>query len=128
MITQYPAVVRITAGSTVVLQTPKISLTPLTPALVKAEIDGGRPVIAGISPHAGMLPPGLAEHAVLIIGYGDGDNMLVVNDPFPYQAAGMMPPYTQYGGTQLQPGRFSVPYASMVGPINWQNAVYDIHP
>jgi len=53
------------------------------------------------------MPPGLAEHAVLIVGYGQSGNTIVLNDPFPYQAAGISPPYLQAGGIALAPGRFA---------------------
>ena len=76
---------------------------------VKSEIDNGRPIIAGISPGSGMMPPGLAQHAVLIVGYDDVGAILIVNDPFPYQAAGMIPPYVQVGGAQILPGDLQFP-------------------
>jgi hypothetical protein len=77
-----------------------------------------------------FLPPGVAEHAVLIIGYIDEAPMmaLVVNDPFPYQTAGQMPSYPQFGGRQTMPGQFQVPYGAMVGPIAWKNSIFNLQP
>jgi hypothetical protein len=126
MIVQYPQGMSVVTGHDWSLQSPSVSLTPLDSDDVVTEIDAGRPIIAGISPGAGLLPPGLAEHAVLIIGYQSDGSILVVNDPFPYQSAGMSPPYLRFGGTQMIPGRFAVPYSAMVGAINWGNAVYGI--
>jgi peptidase C39-like protein len=128
MIVQYPYGMSVITGGNYRLQPPQVSLTPMSPLAVKAEIDAGRPIIAGITPGAGMMPPGLAQHAILIVGYDNSGSTLVINDPFPYQAVGMIPPYIQVGGLQIQPGRFTLPYQSMVGPINWNNAVYGIHP
>jgi hypothetical protein len=93
---------------------------------VKAEINAGRPIAAGISPGMGFLPPGVSEHAVLIVGYNNVSNAVIVNDPFPYQSQGLQPSYLQYGGSQIKPGQFSVPYAALVGPIKWANTVFGI--
>lgn len=128
MTVQYPYGMSIVTGASYSLQVPKVSLTPLAPADVITEIDADRPIIAGISPGAGMLPPGLAEHAVLIVGYDNDGATLIVNDPFPYQSAGMTPPYVQAGGSAMQAGRYAVPYQAMVGPIAWSTAVYGITP
>jgi hypothetical protein len=130
MLTQYPAAMRIVSGNpmSVVLQQPLVSLSALAPGQVTAEIDRGHPIIAGVSPGAGFMPPGVSEHAILIAGYDNGGAILVVNDPFDYQANGMIPPYLQVGGAALRPGQFAVPYAAMVGPIRWTNAVFNIHP
>jgi hypothetical protein len=126
MIVQYPYGMSVVTGNNFRLQAPQVSLTPMQALAVKAEIDAGRPIIAGISPGQGMLPPGLAQHAVLIVGYDNNGATLVVNDPFPYASAGMVPPYAQVGGTEMQPGRFSISYQAMVGPMDWNNAVYGI--
>jgi hypothetical protein len=128
MIVQYPYGMSIVTGQTYRLQTPKVSLQPMQPAAVKAEIDAGRPIIAGISPGEGMQPLGIAQHAVLMVGYDNNGATLIINDPFFYQQAGMTPPYVQVGGAQLELGRFSVPFNAMIGRINWNNAVYGIGP
>jgi hypothetical protein len=128
MVVQYPYGMSVVSGRRFYFQNPRVSLGPMPPQEIKSEIDGGRPIIAGISPGAGVLPPGLAQHAVLIVGYDNSGAMLVINDPFPYSSAGIDPPYVQAGGTQMQGGRFMVPYQAMVGPINWNNAVYSISP
>lgn len=95
---------------------------------LKDEINSGRPVIAGISPHSGLLPPGLSEHAVVIVGYQQrGDQLvLLVNDPFPYGAAHMQDPYTAAGGALELPGRYRIAYDTMVGELAWGNTVSGI--
>jgi hypothetical protein len=125
LITQYPQIVARTAGNTRFLQA-QFTVTPLPMAGVKAEINAGRPIAAGISPGMGFLPPGVSEHAVLIVGYDNVSNAVIVNDPFPYQSQGLQPSYLQYGGSQIQVGQFSVPYAALVGPIKWANTVFKI--
>lgn len=126
LITQYPEIVARTNGNTAFFQHPVEIASALSPAQVRNEIDNGRPIIAGISPGAQFLPPGVSEHAVLIVGYANGGAMLVVNDPFPYQTAGMIPSYLQAGGQQLIPGRFQISYQAMVGPIAWKNTIYNL--
>lgn len=126
LVMQYPAFMSVVMGGSYRMQPPQVSLTPISPAQVKAEIDGGRPILIGISPGQGMQPPGVAEHAVLIVGYGNDGNVLIVNDPFPYQAANLPASYLQFGGSQLEIGRYAVSYATMIGPINWRNAVYGL--
>jgi hypothetical protein len=126
MVVQYPYGMSVVTGGSFRLRDPQVSLNPMPASAVKSEIDSGRPIIAGISPGSGMMPPSLAQHAVLIVGYDNAGAVLIVNDPFPYQAVGMIPPYIQVGGTQILSGRFAIPYQLMVGPINWNNAVYGI--
>jgi hypothetical protein len=95
---------------------------------LRDEIDSGRPIIAGISPHSGLLPPGLSEHAVVIVGYDEsGDDLfLLVNDPFPYDQAGAKDPYTPQGGHRIAPGRYRIPYRTMVNDLAWGNSIYGI--
>jgi Peptidase_C39 like family len=126
LITQYPQIVARTNGNDKFFQHPIEATSALNAAQVKSEIDGGRPIIAGISPGMQFLPPGVSEHAVLIVGYADGGATLIVNDPFPYEAANMMPSYLQAGGQQASPGQFRVSYQAMVGPIAWKNTIYNL--
>jgi len=126
LIIQYPQIVAVTAGNQRRL-TARVSASPLSLSQVQREIDGKRPIIAGISPGiAGYLPPGVSEHAVLIIGYELNSNSVIINDPFPYRDAGMTPMYIRVGGVKLQEGQYQVSYSALVGPIRWSNAVYGI--
>lgn len=126
LITQYPQIVAHTNGNVKFFIHPIEITSALSQAQVKREIDGGRPVIAGISPGVQYLPPGIAEHAVLIVGYADGGSTLVVNDPYPYQIGNTMPSYLQVGGQLIKPGQFRVPYSGMVGFIAWKNTIYNL--
>ncbi len=125
LVTQYPRIVAATVGNSTFLRA-QLSTTPLSMAAIKVEIDAGRPIAAGISPGIAFLPPGVSEHAVLIVGYDLSSNSLIVNDPFPYQSQGMQPAYLQYGGSQISLGQFSVPYVAFVGPMHWANTVFGI--
>lgn len=100
----------------------------LTQELLKEEIDAGRPAIVGISPGARLLPPGLSQHAVLLVGYEekDGSLLVYVNDPFPYRERNRSDPYTVYGGTFVRSGRYVVPYDSLVHKLNWRNTIWRI--
>lgn len=126
LVTQYPQIVARTNGNTTLFTHPQIATSALSPAQVVSEINSGRPIIAGISPGAQYLPPGISEHAVLIVGYDDGGATLVVNDPFPYDAAHMPASYVQYGGHEIEVGRYEVSWQAMVGPIAWKNTIYDL--
>jgi hypothetical protein len=126
LITQYPQIVALTNGNSKFFLQPRETTSALSSAQVRSEIDGGRPIIAGISPGMQFLPPGISEHAVLIVGYAGGGSTLIVNDPFPYQLANMMPSYLQVGGQQVSPGQFQVPYQAMVGQIAWRNTIYNL--
>src|SRR5262249_37309725 len=115
MIVYYPQFVRDVARLASSNLSADVVLDKLSEDDVKDEIDGGRPIVAGISPHSGLLPPGLSEHAVLIIGYEerDDDLYLIVNDPFPYELVRMRDPYTSNGGSRLTAGRYRILYDTM---------------
>lgn len=103
----------------------------LTFAEVVTEIASGRPVVVGISPGSGFALPNASEHIAVLVGYDNtnGQQMLIVNDPFPFQA----PPYNQYpnpylqaGGTQLGVGRFALSRDALVNRLAWANSIYQI--
>lgn len=99
---------------------------PLSMQDVMAEISARRPVLAGISPN-GISFPDFPEHAVVIVGYDTSATpALVVNDPFPYAAAGMINPYLYLGGVQIQPGQYAIAYESFVTYMKWGNTLYRI--
>jgi hypothetical protein len=92
------------------------------------QIDAGQPILAGISPQ-GYAYPNVSEHAVVIVGYqsNTAGQRLIINDPFPYAAFPTSPnPYFAAGGTALQPGRYSIPYATFVSTMNWANSITNI--
>ena len=93
---------------------------PLTPAEVKAEIDAGRPVIAGISPSPGPSSP--PQHVALITGYvedSDGQLHLIVNDPYPLDTSGMPNPYVMAGAQNNHDGSTCIRYDSFSTRLRW---------
>jgi hypothetical protein len=94
---------------------------------VEAEIDAGRPILAGISP--GQYPlPDQSQHAVVIVGYNTTGStpLLIVNDPFPYAATFQQDPYTPVGGALVRPGQYSISYDAFVQYLVWANTLYQI--
>ena len=130
MLVEYPWAIRELSGdaSLRIFREPQMA-GPVSPATIKAEIDARRPLVPGISPDTPLLPPGLAQHAVLIVGYEQSGNLLILNDPFPYQAWGMTPPYLLARGHALEPaGRFEIGHAELKNYLNWNTTVYGIGP
>lgn len=130
MLDQYPHAMRgLSSNPNSVILRPAQYGPPMSFGALKAELDSRHPVIAGISPGHPGLPVGQSQHAVLIVGYDQASNTIVINDPFDYQHHGMMPPYLPTGGTAQRPGQFIVPYAAMLSPmIAWNTSVFGISP
>lgn len=103
----------------------------LPPSVLRADIDAGRPVIAGISPPAQFAPAGAArQHAVLLIGYESDDDtdpsdpLVIINDSFPYAAAGQFPnPYEAVGGEAREPGQYAIGYRSLRQLLHWTASI-----
>jgi Papain-like cysteine protease AvrRpt2 len=96
----------------------------LSPQEIVSSIDGGTPILAGISPQGIPFPPGLgfSQHAVVIIGYentGHGFE-IIFNDPYPYSG---IAPYLQTGGRLLQLGRYQLPYSTFIQIFHYGNSI-----
>jgi len=128
VIVQYPIVAGQVLGMPVAGLSADVSHDSLSSDDVVDEIDAGRPIIAGISPHSGLMPPGLSEHAVVIVGYQTRADTIdvIINDPFPYAQMNMQDPYTRHGGKALQPGRYQIPYERLVDDLAWGNSISGI--
>jgi len=100
-----------------------------SPTTVINEINAGRPILAGISPN-GLSPTGIAQHAVLIVGYQQvGPNlMLIVNDPFPFEAAATPNPYLAAGGINAGYLQYEISYGAFVQALIWSDSLIDIQP
>ena len=100
---------------------------PLSQLQVQQEIDAKRPIVAGINP-SGTVVFGTSQHLVVVVGYQmqAGQFNVVVNDPFPFEAAGYPDPYLLSGGQQLQPGQYTIGYDSFVNLILWNTSWYDL--
>jgi hypothetical protein len=104
---------------------------PLSPSAIQAEINAGRPIVAGISP-SGFTFSGQPQHATLVVGYdfSVGHDDLFVNDPFPYDFPpfNQMPdPYLAVGGTLLGIGRYRVPRAAFTVELLWTASIFGFH-
>jgi hypothetical protein len=120
MLERYPVVVRALGRSAPFLAS-EHDPGPLSPAMLAEEIDGGYPVVAGISPFGGNA--GGSAHVALIVGYQrDAGNRLVlkVNDPYPFDMTGANP-YTAAGGREdgFGAGSYWIGYETFVTRLRW---------
>jgi hypothetical protein len=71
---------------------------------------------------------GNSGHLVVIVGYdtSSGAQDVVVNDPYPYAAAGYPDPYLGAGAQALQSGQYSIDYTTFVQTLAWNTTYYDI--
>lgn len=111
---------------------PKLKTRALSRSLsfdeVKDEIDAENPVIVGINPSgrpAGYAP---SEHVALIVGYEDEGEMLIVNDPAPFEDlqpfAFSENPYEAAGGEELESqGQYKISYDDFVDGLNWGETI-----
>ncbi len=123
MLTQYPSFASgVTRTSTRMQTVPRYSR--LSPAEVRAEIDAGRPIVAGISP-SGYNMSNVSQHVALIVGYEGTD--LIVNDPFPFSSGYFSGnPYEAAGGEAVSRGRYRIAYSAFVERLRWRESIYRI--
>lgn len=91
-------------------------------AAIARSIDLSRPIIAGISPGGGVYPPGMSEHAIVLIGYDDISRTIILNDPMPYPAH--LNPYARIGARRLMAGRYEVPYSQLVQILGYRDTIF----
>jgi hypothetical protein len=123
MIVHYPRLAeQLTGRRTRDLDAVPLAAT-LSPDEIVAEIDQGRPLVAGISPSGMRYPGGLAEHVALVVGYrrGAGDLRLVVNDPYPFAPGN--DPYQRAGAKWLQPGQYLIGHSTLVRHLGWNSTI-----
>ena len=126
LIDGYGAVARQLTTSRVLSST--LIFSALTINDVAREVDAARPIIAGISPQ-GYSYPNISQHIVAIVGYQilNGEQLLVVNDPFPYDFYPSSPnPYSLAGATRTRPGQYSISYSALISRLQWGNTIYQI--
>jgi uncharacterized protein YkwD len=101
---------------------------PLTPAQIKAEIDGKRPIIAGVSPFTNIPNKPVSDHVALIIGYVEsgGKTYLIVNDPYPYDPTNYPNPFGKAGAWNNKDGSYCVEYDAFVKYLVWNETFYGI--
>lgn len=93
----------------------------LTPVELKREIDGGRPVLAGINPGGRPQAFGASAHVALIVGYLERPDglVLLVNDPYPFSPTTWPDPYLANGAVLLAPGRYGVAWGTYTNGLGW---------
>jgi hypothetical protein len=98
---------------------------------IKDEIRAGRPIIAGISPGAGVPKP-KPEHVALIIGYQEdekGNLKLIINDPWPFQLQkGGGDPYVKAGGTRNCEANYTIDLNDFCTKLGWSESFIKIQP
>jgi hypothetical protein len=93
---------------------------------IRAHIDAGHPVVAGITP-AGFPSAFGPAHVALIIGYrfSATEQRLIVNDPYPYLIGPLGPygdPYLSRGATLTGRGQYDIDYAAFAGGLFWSQS------
>lgn len=90
----------------------------------QSDIDSNTPILAGINPTSSSILFGQSQHLVVIVGYQiqNGQDYLVVNDPFPFAAAGYPDPYLSAGAQAMQAGRYLVSYQTFVQSLLWNTS------
>jgi hypothetical protein len=120
MLERYPVVVQ-----SIGLRAPSLASqhepTALSADMLAAEIDGGYPVVAGISPFGST--GGVSAHVALIVGYerdAGGGLVLKVNDPYPFDMMGANP-YVAAGGREdgFGAGSYWIGYDDFVTHLQW---------
>ncbi len=103
----------------------------LTAQEIKVEIDGRRPIVAGINPGGGFALPNASQHIAVIAGYDFSSETpaVIVNDPFPFSIFPYIQfphPYLTSGGVQLQQGQYRIPLNSLYTALSWNNSIVGI--
>ena len=130
MLRRYPEVVRSVNRYNGPSLNAEWRYSALSDVEIKNEIDGGRPVIAGISP-SGYPQNVQSEHVALVIGYeqtNTGFN-LIVNDPFPFSVTpfNQRPdPYLAQGGQPSGTGQYVINAQRFTQGLVWRESFYNI--
>lgn len=97
----------------------------LTMDQIMANIDGNKPIMAGLSYYRRVYHSG-AEHVSLITGYdrNSSGDFVIVNDPFPYP--GNSNPFLMEGGVQLSNNQYKISLKAFTERIFWHWSIYDI--
>ena len=94
-------------------------------AVIKANIDAQKPIIAGVSPTRKQYYEG-AEHVALIVGYEAGPSgvNVIINDPYPYPPMGNF--YTQNGATALSDYQYKMSLRDFTKNLFWHWSIHNI--
>lgn len=97
---------------------------PLNAIQIAKFINDGDPIIAGITPDGVPYPDGwgMSRHAVVIVGYEDGDAFeIIINDPYPYSPGNI--PYLSAGATELQPGQYLISLSTFRSVFHYSDSI-----
>jgi len=99
---------------------------PLSPQEIQTEIASNRPIVVGISP-GGFALPNISEHIAVIVGYDftGGRDLIMVNDPFPFELFAIQNPYIANGGFGGN-GRYVISATQFALGLEWNNTIYGI--
>lgn len=126
VLSNYPSFVRIATGQNV-SDIDTYIIGRLSAQDIKNMIDSGHPIIAGISTSGfgEFYPPGMSEHAVVIVGYhGNVDNMtIIINDPMPYAFVGAIDPYIKSGGKMNERAQYEIKYNNFINELDYKDSI-----
>ncbi len=120
MLIDYPRRAALISG----LPSPRLFVThadALSPVELKRELDGGRPVLAGINPGGRPQAFSASAHVALIVGYVERPDglLLIVNDPYPFSPTGWPDPYLANGASRLGNGRYQIAWSTYTQSLGW---------
>jgi len=91
---------------------------------IKSEIDSGDPIIVGINPSGRPAGLSVSEHVALIVGYKDEGDVLIVNDPAPFEYVSWRNPYEQAGGEKIdEDGQYEITRQALVSRLSWGETI-----
>lgn len=99
----------------------------LSAAQIREEINAEHPIIAGINPTGHTGKPGESEHVALIVGYERDGDILVINDPGPYDVPKFgfaQTPYELAGGARLySTGQYRIARDRFIKALQWSESL-----
>ncbi len=127
---QYPAMVTLDGAAGDIALTAQSKSGSLSEAEVKQEIDEGRPIIVGLSP-SGFKVDDVSQHMALIVGYDerDGELMLTVNDPFPFEDDRFLwigNPYQKMDAPGGSDGQYEIRFQRLLSKLKWNQTIYRV--
>jgi Peptidase_C39 like family len=119
MIEEYPRRVAAVGDDDVARLRASYQAAPLSFAAVQRAIDQEHPIIAGISPSGRPSPWASSQHVALIVGYDEGGERLLVNDPYPFAVRN---PYVAAGADHNGDGSYWISYSAFRQRLDWAEA------
>src|SRR3569623_65834 len=124
VLSAYPQDVEAYYGRAVPLLQSRLDHVLASPQDIETSIAADRPLELGVTPEGPFT--GVASHAIVLVGYdASAVNQfdVVVNDPFPYEAAGYPNPFVNAGAVVLQPGQYQMEYQNFAVTMKWSATI-----